>query len=132
MKRVNSALKNKQKTKNKIQNSRPKTNRPFQQQNIIQPEIPLLRFTPYAWAKLLFLRDLGDSEVGGFGISAADDLLLVEDIQLIKQQCTSVTVKFNDESVADFFDEQVDQGRKCKQQPENVARGGGWKNVLKV
>jgi len=75
----------------------------------------MLWFTPYAWSKLLFLRDLGDSEVGGFGISAADDLLLVEDIQLIKQQCTSVMVKFDDVAVADFFDEQVDKGRKPEQ-----------------
>ena len=29
---------------------------------------PTLRFSPYAWAKLLFLRDLGETEVGGFGI----------------------------------------------------------------
>ena len=38
-----------------------------------------LRFTPYAWAKLRFLRDVGETEVGGFGISRADDPLLVED-----------------------------------------------------
>ena len=44
------------------------------------PEPPSLRFSPTAWAKLLYLRDLGDTEVGGFGISAADDLLYVEDI----------------------------------------------------
>ena len=30
-----------------------------------------LRLSPTAWAKLLYLRDAGDSEVGGFGISAA-------------------------------------------------------------
>ena len=68
-----------------------------------------LRFTPYAWAKLLRLRDLGDTEVGGFGISAQDDLLLVEDVCLVRQLCTPVTVKFDDEAVADYFDEQVDQ-----------------------
>jgi len=118
MKPAKLVSKNRSKTKKKIRNNQSKTNRSFQQQNIIQPQIPLLRFTPYAWAKLLFLRDLGDSEVGGFGISAADDLLLIEDIQLIKQHCTSVTVKFDDESVADFFDEQVDQGR----QPEQFGR----------
>src|SRR4051812_35743192 len=38
-----------------------------------------LRFSPTAWAKLLFLRDIGDTEVGGFGITPADDLLFVED-----------------------------------------------------
>jgi hypothetical protein len=69
-----------------------------------------LRLTPYAWAKLLFLRDLGNTEVGGFGISAPDDLLLVEDICLIKQSCTEVTVRFDDQAVADFFDTQVDAG----------------------
>lgn len=77
-----------------------------------------LRFTPYAWAKLKFLRDVGETEVGGFGISHADDPLLVEDFQLVRQTCTAVTVEFDDEAVADFFEEQVDQGRR----PEEFAR----------
>jgi proteasome lid subunit RPN8/RPN11 len=79
---------------------------------------PPLRLTPFAWAKLLHLRDLGGTEVGGFGVSRPDDLLLVEDVQLVRQQCTPVTVKFDDESVADYFDNQVDQGRS----PEQFAR----------
>ena len=74
------------------------------------PRPPVLRFTPYAWAKLLFLRDAGPTEVGGFGISAADDLLLIEDVRLIGQRTSVVTVAFDDESVADFFDQQVDAG----------------------
>ena len=76
---------------------------------------PTLRFTPYAWAKLLFLRDQGDTEVGGFGIAPADDLLVVEDFQLVRQQCTPVSVQFHDDSVADFFDSQVDGGRRPQQ-----------------
>ena len=76
---------------------------------------PVLRFTPAAWAKLLFLRDAGDTEVGGFGISHATDLLLVEDVRLVRQACTTVTVKFDDASVADFLDEQVDLGRRPQQ-----------------
>ena len=79
---------------------------------------PLLRFSPTAWAKLLFLRDLGDSEVGGFGISDEDDLLLVKDVQLVQQRCSAVSVAFDDEAVADFFDNQVDLGRR----PEQVGR----------
>jgi proteasome lid subunit RPN8/RPN11 len=79
---------------------------------------PSLRFTPTAWAKLLFLRDYGDTEVGGFGIAASDDLLLVEDVQLVKQVCSWAHVAFDDESVADFFDQQVDAGRR----PEQFAR----------
>ena len=71
---------------------------------------PTLRFSPTAWAKLLFLRDAGDTEVGGFGISAADDLLLIEDVQLVRQVCDLASVAFDDDSVADFFDRQVDAG----------------------
>ena len=76
---------------------------------------PPLRLTPYAWAKLLHLRDLGGTEVGGFGVSSPDNLLLVEDVQLVQQQCTPVTVKFDDSSVADYFDAQVDSGRTPEQ-----------------
>lgn len=76
---------------------------------------PSLRFTPAAWAKLLFWRDLGGTEVGGFGISAAADPLLIEDVRLVRQTCSVVTVKFDDASVADLFDEQVDLGRMPEQ-----------------
>lgn len=72
---------------------------------------PTLRLTPTAWAKLLYLRDRGETEVGGFGISSAIDLLLVEDFILVPQLCTNVTVAFADEAVADFFDRQIDFGR---------------------
>jgi hypothetical protein len=74
-----------------------------------------LRFSPTAWAKLVFLRDYGDTEVGGFGISAPDDLLYIEDVALVGQTCTGMSVAFDDASVADFFDGQVDQGRKIEQ-----------------
>ncbi len=84
----------------------------------LKPLGPSLRFSPLAWAKLLFLRDFGDTEVGGFGIASDKDLLLIEDIQLVEQQCTSCSVLFDDESVADFFDRQVDAGRR----PEQFAR----------
>jgi hypothetical protein len=79
---------------------------------------PVLRFSPTAWGKLVFLRDCGDTEVGGFGISAEDDPLLVTDVRLVRQDCTPFSVEFDDESVADYFDEQVDQGR----QPDSFAR----------
>src|SRR3954463_11273613 len=81
------------------------------------PHVPqsCLRFKPTAWAKLLYLRDCGSTEVGGFAIAAADDLLLVEDIQLVRQDCTAVSVTFIDDAVADFFDRQVDHGLKPEQ-----------------
>ena len=71
---------------------------------------PALRFSPTAWAKLLFLRDYGPTEVGGFGIAETDDPLLVTDVQLVTQACTSVSVQFDDGAVADFFDREVDHG----------------------
>jgi proteasome lid subunit RPN8/RPN11 len=82
------------------------------------PRIPVLRFCPTAWAKLLFLRDAGETEIGGFGITSPDDPLLVESIELIDQKTSTVHVEFLDTSVADFFDAQVDAGRR----PEQFAR----------
>jgi len=66
----------------------------------------------------LYLRDLGPTEVGGFGISAPDNLLFVQDIQLVQQHCTEVFVSFDDVAVADFFEDQIDLGRK----PEEIGR----------
>ena len=77
-----------------------------------------LRFSPTAWAKLLFWRDLGDTEVGGFAISSPGDHLLVQDVRLVRQECTGASVSLDDQAVADFFDHQVDQGQK----PEEFAR----------
>lgn len=79
---------------------------------------PSLRFSPYAWAKLLYLRDRGDTEIGGFGLSDERDPLLVVDVLTVKQLCTAVTVAFDDAAVADLFDELVDRGLK----PERFAR----------
>ncbi len=88
--------------------SRPKRNRSC-------PLVPTLRFTPYAWSKLLYLRDRGETEVGGFGLSTPDDLFCIEDIRLIRQHTTVASVEFDDDAVTDFYDEQVDQGRQLEQ-----------------
>jgi proteasome lid subunit RPN8/RPN11 len=74
-----------------------------------------LRFTPTAWAKLQFFCHAGDTEVGGFAITEAADLLLVTDFITVRQRVSCVTVAFDDEAVADFFDAQVDAGRKPEQ-----------------
>lgn len=77
-----------------------------------------LRFTPYAWAKLVYFCHAGETEIGGFGLSDPDDPLLVTDLLTLKQTTTSVSVDFDDEAVADLFEQQVDQGRH----PEHFAR----------
>lgn len=79
---------------------------------------PRLRFSPMAWAKLLFVRDQGPTEIGGFGIATEGDPLFIQDLVLVQQVCTAITVKFDDEAVADFFDRQIDLGRR----PEEFAR----------
>ena len=79
---------------------------------------PVLRFSPTAWAKLLFFRDRAETEIGGFAITPPDDLLYVEEFMTVKQDVTVASVSFDDEAVADFFDAQVDAGRK----PEQFAR----------
>jgi len=45
-------------------------------------------------------------------------LLLIQDVSLVRQRCTQVTVAFDDQAVADFFDDQVDQGKS----PSEFAR----------
>ena len=84
----------------------------------IHREKPTIRFSPTAWAKLLYFRDKSDNEVGGFGITGPDDLLFVTDFVAVKQEVTAISVKFDDEAVANFFEDQVDLGRK----PEQFAR----------
>jgi proteasome lid subunit RPN8/RPN11 len=75
----------------------------------------MLRFSPTAWSKLVFCRDMTDNEVGGFGVTQDDDLLFVTDFVLVKQKVSSVSVAFEDESVADFFEDQVEKGRRPEQ-----------------
>ena len=76
------------------------------------PTKPSLRFSPTAWAKLLFFRDSGETEISGFGITDADDLLYVAEFATIKQEATVVSISLEDEAVADHFESQVDAGRK--------------------
>ncbi len=75
--------------------------------------LPILRFTPTAWAKLNFFCHYGQTEIGGFGITPAEDLLLIQEFVTVKQTTTEVSVNFDDEAVADFFESQVDAGRKA-------------------
>lgn len=77
-----------------------------------------LKLSPDVWAKLLYLRDRGPTEIGGFGISPRQDLLYLMEFQLIRQRSTWSSVAFDDVAIADYFDEQVDRGLV----PEQFAR----------
>ena len=72
--------------------------------------LPTLRFTPYAWRKLVFFRDIQELEVGGFGVCTSDDPLFVEDFALVKQECGTVSIEFDDNGLADYYDDMTDEG----------------------
>lgn len=74
-----------------------------------------LKFSPYAWAKILWFRNHGDTEIAGFGIADADDLLFINDFKTIKQKASAASVKFDDEAVGEFFEDMVDAGMHPKQ-----------------
>ncbi|MCY2927954.1 MAG: hypothetical protein NTV86_00380 [Planctomycetota bacterium] len=95
-----------------------KSPRPEWKRRSRQRSSPVLRFAPTAWAKLLYFRDRGPTEIGGFAVTAPDDLLYVEQFVTVKQGVTAASISFDDEAVADFFDGQVDAGRR----PEQFAR----------
>jgi hypothetical protein len=71
---------------------------------------PCLIFAPRAWLKLVYFCHAGDTEIGGFGLSAPNNLLYIEDFVTVRQQATSVTVRFLDDAVADYFDACCDRG----------------------
>ncbi|HAU36484.1 MAG TPA: hypothetical protein DCX07_02050, partial [Phycisphaerales bacterium] len=79
------------------------------------PAAPVLRFSPTAWAKLLYFRDRRENEIGGFGVASAEDLLRIEDFVTVRQEVTVASVAFDDQAVADFFERQVDAGRRPEQ-----------------
>lgn len=69
-----------------------------------------LTFSPLAWLKLQFFCHAGDTEIGGFGISAQNNHLYVEDFVTLKQETSAYSVYFDDTAVADHFDRWVDAG----------------------
>jgi hypothetical protein len=64
---------------------------------------------------LLYFRDRQETEVGGLAVTAPGDLLLVEQFVTVKQDVTVASVSLDDQAVADFFEAQVDAGRKPEQ-----------------
>lgn len=63
----------------------------------------------------MYFRDYGDTEISGFGISDPDDLLCIIDFKTVKQDATVASISLDDQSIADYFDAQVDAGRKPEQ-----------------
>ena len=102
----------------KPEQKQPQKQSPPSRRLVIQRPSPVLRFSPTAWAKLLYFRDRQETEIGGFAVTAAEDLLRVEEFVAVKQDVSVASVSFDDQAVADFFEAQVDAGRR----PEQFAR----------
>ena len=79
-----------------------------------RPRRPALRFSPTAWAKLVYYRDRSDAEIAGLGIAAVDDLLTVVDVELVRQRATGVSAVSADRAVAE------------KAEPGQSGCGGRW------
>src|ERR1043166_2263919 len=84
--------------------------------DLLEPQLrrahwdPLLLFAPLAWLKLQYFCHAGQTEVAGFGVTAKDDLLYVEDFVTVRQHAAPMTVSMDDAAVADYSDRCVDAG----------------------
>jgi len=75
---------------------------------------PTLMFSPYAWAKLMWMRDHGPTEVGGFFLFDSPYSFRVVDLLMCKQTCNSAHVEFDDMGLALMledlvFEKKIDQ-----------------------
>jgi len=69
-----------------------------------------LRISAYAWAKILFMRDRGDTEIAGYGVTTPGDPLGVIDFITVKQEADGASFDMDPDAHATFFDEMCDKG----------------------
>ncbi len=83
------------------------------EQEFCKPELTFgkeLKLTPYAWAKLIWMRDRGNTEVAGYCVTGTSDPLLITDFVLIKQECTMVTFDLDSNDSAEYVERMMDAG----------------------
>jgi proteasome lid subunit RPN8/RPN11 len=71
---------------------------------------PRLTFAALAWVKLQFFCHQGNTEIAGFGISAENNPLYIEDFVTVRQHASMMMVRMDDHAIADFTDRCVDAG----------------------
>jgi len=67
-----------------------------------------LRFTPTAWAKFIFIRDIGPTEVAAYGITGTEDPLLVTDLWMVKQTCDQVSFDLDKDDIHEHMERVLD------------------------
>jgi len=82
-----------------------------------------LKFTPYARAKLQFICDHYNHEVGAMGLAETADPFLVTDLYIPKQKCSTVFVDMDAADIADnMFMKYCDPEGPHKLKPHQVGR----------
>ena len=71
-----------------------------------------LRFSPYAWAKIRWIRDYCGSEIAGFGISSMADPFYMEDFRTIKQTASSAHFEFDDDALNEYLSAMFEEGKQ--------------------
>lgn len=66
--------------------------------------VEALRFSKKAWEKLVFMCHSADTEVSGFGRCPPDDLLYVEDIVILKQECRHAYTIIDPDDLAAYME----------------------------
>ncbi|MCK5605030.1 Mov34/MPN/PAD-1 family protein, partial [Candidatus Pacearchaeota archaeon] len=92
-----------------------------------------LRFAPDAYAKLIWMRDRGPTEVAGYCTTATEDPLLVTDLRLIKQKCNDVHFELDPDDTVEDVERTLDMGLSpwathnilCHSHPGNSPKPSG-------
>lgn len=66
---------------------------------------PKLIFSPYAWNKLLFLRDMADGdELAAFGIGSEENPLYITNLVMPEQETSSTSADFTEKGLQEYFE----------------------------
>lgn len=63
-----------------------------------------LRFTPNAWAKILYFRDAGNTEIAGLGVTHSDDPLLVTAFHTVEQEASHAFVEMDGDALGAYLE----------------------------
>ena len=93
------------------------------QGNVGRPPKLVLRFSSYAWQKLLWFRDKGNvnqsgHEIGGYGITLPSDPLAVIDFITIEQDVSAARVAFREDAIMQHLEDMIE----LNIEPRNCAR----------
>ena len=84
----------------------------------MKSKVPKLIFSPYAYAKYIWFRDRGKTEISAMAQSSVEDRFYIEDIHIIKQKSSAALTTFDDDGFAEYMEDMVMDGHSSS----NVGR----------